>query len=52
VVGLCSVKKINKKVKKNIVAKSVEVKTGCSNSKSIWQNLLRLAMAQKGLFYR
>jgi hypothetical protein len=36
--------------KKIIVAKSKEVKTGWSNSRQVWQNLLRKAMAQKGLF--
>jgi hypothetical protein len=36
---------------KNItVAKSKEVKTGWSNSRQIWQNLLRKIMAQKRCF--
>jgi hypothetical protein len=33
-----------------IVAKSKEVKTGWFKSSQVWQNLLRKAMAQKGLF--
>jgi hypothetical protein len=36
--------------KKNIVAKYIQVKTRWSNSRQIWQNLLRKAKAQKGLF--
>jgi hypothetical protein len=36
--------------KKIIVSKSKEVKTGHSNSRQIWQNLLRKAVGQKGLF--
>jgi hypothetical protein len=35
---------------KNIVAEFRVVKTGWSNSRQIWQNLLRKAVAQKGLF--
>jgi hypothetical protein len=34
--------------KKIIVAKSKEVKTGRSNSRQSWQNLLRKPMAKKG----
>jgi hypothetical protein len=36
--------------KKIIVAKSKEVKIAWSNSRQIWQNLLRKAKAQKELF--
>jgi hypothetical protein len=36
--------------KKIIVAKSKEEKTRWSNSRQIWQNLLRTAMAKKGCF--
>jgi hypothetical protein len=32
--------------KRIIAAKSKEVKTGCSNTRKIWQNFLRKAMAQ------
>jgi hypothetical protein len=35
---------------KKIVTKSKEVKTGWSNSRQFWQNILRKALAQKGLF--
>jgi hypothetical protein len=34
--------------KKNIFPKSKEVKSGCSNLRQIWQNLLRKAVARKG----
>jgi hypothetical protein len=36
--------------KRIFVAKSKEVKTGPSNFREIWQNLLRRAMSEKGLF--
>jgi hypothetical protein len=36
--------------KKIIVTKSKEAKSRWSNSRQIWQNLLRKAMAQRGLF--
>jgi hypothetical protein len=36
--------------KKKIVAESEEVNTGWSNSRQIWQSLLRKALTQKGLF--
>jgi hypothetical protein len=39
-------------VKKIIVARSKKVKTRWYNSRQIWQNLLRKAMAQKGLFWQ
>jgi hypothetical protein len=35
---------------KIIVAKSEEIKPGRSNSRQIWQNLLRKDVAQKGCF--